>query len=88
MLFIAHSASTAINAGKVAFTENPLNINYAQWLAFARYSVKQLKWALIDKPNLRQKYVMSVLNEQWDSLYGELDSLWDEFTGGATVIYV
>ncbi len=88
ILFIAHSASTAINAGKVAFTENPLNINYAQWLAFARYSVKQLKWTLIDKPNLRQKYVMGVLNEQWDSIYGELDSLWNEFTDGAIVVYV
>ena len=32
MLFIAHSASTAINTGKVAFTENPMNINYVQWL--------------------------------------------------------
>ncbi len=42
MLFIGHSASTAINAAKVTFTENPLNINYPQWLAFAGSST--LRW--------------------------------------------
>jgi hypothetical protein len=81
MLFIAHSASTAINAGKVAFTNNPLNINYAEWLMFARYSVKQLRWVLTEKPNLRHKYVMGILNEQWDTLYDRLDDLWIEFIG-------
>jgi hypothetical protein len=88
MLFIAHSASTAINAGKIIFTKNPLDINWAQWLSFARYSIKQLKWVLIDKPNLRHKYVMNIINDQWDSLYDDLDDLWDEFTDGATVVYV
>jgi len=88
MLFIAHSASTAINTGKIAFTNNPLNINYAQWLAFARYSVKQLKWILVEKPNKRHKYVMDIINEQWDSLYDGLDNLWDEFSDGATIVYV
>jgi hypothetical protein len=88
MLFIAHSANTAINAGKIWFTHNPLNINYPQWLSFARYSVKQLKWALVEKPNLRHKHVMDIVNEQWDSLYNNLDSLWDEFTEEATIVYV
>jgi hypothetical protein len=88
MLFIAHSASTAINAGKVAFTGNPLNINYVQWLTFAGYSVKQLKWNLVDKPNMRHKYVMDILNEQWGNLYNDLDDLWDEFTDGSTIVYV
>lgn len=88
MLFIAHSASTAINAGKVAFTKNPLDINYAQWLLFTRYSVKQLKWVLTDKQNIRHKYVMGILNEHWDSLYGDLDDLWGEFFDGSTVVYV
>ena len=56
---------------KVAFTENPLNINYAQWLAFAKRS-KTTKMILADKPNMRHKYVMDILNEQWDSLYGDI----------------
>jgi len=88
MLFFAHSASTAINAGKVAFTENPLNINYAQWLAFAKYSVKQLYWVLCDKPNMRHKYIMNIMNEQWGILYDDLDELWGDFTDGSTIVYV
>lgn len=88
MLFLAHSANIAINAGKIAFTKNPLDINYVQWLLFARYSVKQLKWVLLDKPNMRHEYVMGILNEQWDSLYGNIDDLWDEFSDGAMVVYV
>lgn len=35
MLFIVHSGATAINAGKVYFTKNPMAINYLQWIAFA-----------------------------------------------------
>jgi len=87
MLFIAHSTSTAINAGKVIITENPLDINYPQWLSFARYTVKQLKWVLLDKPALRDKYVMNAINDEWDELAASMDSLWDEYANGATVVY-
>lgn len=86
MLFTAHSASTAINAGKVAFKKNPLDINYAQWLAFANYSLRQFKWTMIEKPNLRHRYVMDAIDEQWKSLYDDLDDLWCEYSsGGGTV---
>lgn len=87
MLFIAHSASTAINAGKVAFTNNPLDINYSQWLSFARYSVKQLKWALIEKPALRDKYVTGMVNGEWDELSASIDDLWSEYTDGTIIVY-
>jgi hypothetical protein len=86
MLFIAHSASTAINAGKVLFSKNPLNINYAQWLSFARYSVKQFKWILIEKPELKYKYITGVINNEWDELSQSIDSLWDEFADRAMVL--
>jgi hypothetical protein len=86
MLFIAHSASTAINAGKVAFTQNPLNINYVQWLAFARYSIKQKKWVLIDKPKLRDKFVMGIIDAEWDVLDGEIKALWNEYSSNAVII--
>ena len=88
MLFIAHSASTAINAGKVAFTQNPLNINYPQWLSFAGYSVKQLKWVLIEKPTLRDQYVTGILNGEWSELTESIDNLWNEYTDNALIIYV
>jgi len=83
MLFIAHSASTAINAGKIIITENPLDINYPQWMSFARYTVKQLKWAVIDKPELRDQYVMNAINDEWNELAASMDNLWNEYAGGA-----
>jgi len=82
MLFIAHSAATAINTGKVILTKNPLDINYPQWLMFARYSLKQLKWILIDKPELRDKYVAGMIHEEWDVLSSSIDRLWDECSDG------
>lgn len=86
MLFIAHSASTAINAGKVSFTKNPLNINYPQWLSFAKCSVKQLKWVLSEKPALRDKYVMGIINGEWDELALNIESLWDEYANDAIIV--
>ena len=73
MLFIAHSAATAMNAGKVYFTKNPMAINYPQWVAFATYSYKQLKWILIEKPEARDKYVSGILDEQLDNVYESVD---------------
>lgn len=86
MLFIAHSAATAINAGKVALTENPLNINYPQWLSFARYSIKQFKWVLFDKPQLRDKYVRGVINNEWDILYDDIVVLWQDVVQNTDIV--
>lgn len=87
MLFIGHSAATAINAGKVYFTQNPMAINYPQWIAFAKYSYKQLKWALIDKPSARDAYVRGVINEELDGVFSSVDSTFDEFSANYIVVF-
>ena len=87
MLFISHSIATAANAGKIAFTENPLAINYTQWLAFAKYTLSQLKWVLIQKPELRDKYVQGFIDSDWIELNDTLEVSWDEFTMDAIVLY-
>jgi len=78
-LFLAHTAATAINTGKVYFSQNPLAINYPQWIAFAKCSISQLKWVLIDRPEMRYKYVQEVLDEEWLAVYNETESVWNEF---------
>lgn len=88
MLWIAHSASTAINLGKVMFTKNPLNINYPQWLSFAKYSVRQLKWGLLEKPALREKFVLGMIQNEWDELNDSLNTLWSQIVSGTAVVYV
>lgn len=77
MLFISHTICTAANGGKVYFTQNPLAINYTEWMAFAKYSLSQLKWTLYEKPNLRDAYVDGKLHEEWDSLQSMINDTWD-----------
>lgn len=79
MLFISHSAAVAINAGKVYFTQNPLVINYTQWIAFAKYSYQQLKWVVIEKPNKRNDYVLGKINEELQFVYNDIDSILNDY---------
>lgn len=87
MLFVGHSAATAVNAGKVYFTQNPMAINYPQWIAFAKYSYKQLKWALIEKPNARDAYVHGKLNEQLSEVLKDVDTTFDEISSEYIVVF-
>lgn len=80
MLFIGHSAATAVNAGKIYFTKNPMAINYPQWIAFAKYSYKQLKWCLLKKPELRGAYVRGIITEELNVVYDEIDESFQELT--------
>ncbi len=87
MLFIGHSAATAINAGKVYFTKNPMAINYPQWLAFAKYSYQQLKWALVEKPNASDAYVRGILNEELTEVLGSGDETFAEASADYIVVF-
>jgi hypothetical protein len=86
MLFTAHTIATAVNAGKVAVAAhtgvaNPfLAINYPQWLAFTKFSIQQLKWILLDKSDMRHKYVMGIIDNEWASLYEDIDDLWSSLS--------
>lgn len=87
MLFLGHSAATAVNAGKVAFTENPMAINYAQWIAFTKYSYSQLKWAVMEKPVMRDAYVTGKIYEEMNVVFAEVDNTFEEYTRDKIVIY-
>lgn len=87
MLFIAHAATTGINAGKVYFTKNPMAINYPQWIAFAKYSYTQLKWALVEKPELRDKYVLGEINEELDDIYESINETFEKFATQYVVVF-
>ena len=87
MLFIAHTGATAANAGKVYFTQNPVAINYPQWVAFAKYSYSQLKWAVLEKPALRDAYVRGKINEELDVLLAEAEATFGRFAEEYTVIF-
>ena len=82
MLFTAHSAATAINAGKMVFTENPMAINYPQWITIAKYSYQQLKWGLVTKPALRDRFVLDAIDSELQGVYEDIDALFDEVIDG------
>ncbi|MCF0261190.1 MAG: hypothetical protein HUJ54_15120, partial [Erysipelotrichaceae bacterium] len=87
MLFIGHSASVAVNTGKICFTKNPMAINYTQWILFAKYSYQQLKWAIIDKPRLRDAYVRGVIYEELQIVFEDIDQTFEEFSKECQVVY-
>lgn len=85
MLFMAHSLATAVNAGRVAFTKNPMAINGPQWMVFACRSFAQAKWVLVDKPARRHEYVMQALESELAAALpeaGEVIVLGDETYNG------
>ena len=87
MLFIGHTGATAVNLGKVLFTENPLAINFPQWIAFAKYSFCQLKWILIQKPTMRDSYVSGKITDELDEVYSEISSTFSEFAQEYPIIF-
>ena len=86
MLFISHSIATAANAGRIAFTKDPMAVSYAQWIAFAKYSYRQLKWALLGKPEERDKYVRAKITQQSQEVYNDIDRIFEELKGEAIVL--
>lgn len=76
MLFCAHLIATAANAGKVIISQNPLTINYSQWVAFFLYAIPQTKWVLLDKENARLCFVQDTLDHDWAQLEHELQATW------------
>jgi hypothetical protein len=87
MLFIGQAGAVAVNAGKVYFTKNPMAINYPQWIAFAKYSYSQLKWALIQEPALRDRYVSGLLYEELSEVISTVDRTFDDFSKEYIVVF-
>ena len=101
MLFIAHSAATAINAGKMFFGKDPvmaigsagaklvmdpMAINYPQWIAFGKYSYQQLKWCLMTKPAMRERYVFDAIDDELVEIYDDIDALFEDVQRGGILL--
>ncbi len=87
MLFISHCEASAINAGKVYFTKNPMAINYPEWMAFAKYSYKQLKWVLIEKPKARSRYMDEAIDSELYLAIEKSNLIYEEYTSGCCVVF-
>ncbi|HEL2738495.1 TPA: hypothetical protein UDO34_001311 [Streptococcus suis] len=78
ILFTAHSVSTAVNLGKIIITENPLAINYPQWLAFFKYSYQEVYYQLFIEPEQKRRFFEEHDCLQYDRLYTDIDTLFEE----------
>jgi hypothetical protein len=79
MLFTAHLIATGVNVGRVALEQNPMSVNYPEWLAFGKTSLQQLKWALYDKETEMAAHVQASVDSRW----GELDAFVAAWGGGS-----
>lgn len=86
MLFIAHAGATAANAGKIYFSKSPMAINYPQWIAFAKYSYSQLKWAVVNKPEAKSAYVMGEITKELHYVIESTNAMFDDFTKDYIVV--
>ena len=62
-------------------------INYPQWIAFTKYSYSQLKWAVMEKTDMRDAYVTGKIYEELKAVFDEVDNTFEEYTRGKIVIY-
>lgn len=86
MLFIGHSASAAINAGKIYFKKSPMAINYPQWIAFAKYSFSQMRWVVLEKGDMRDAYVSEIQFENLKGISYMINNTFEQFADGCIVI--
>ena len=75
------------SARKVFFKKNPMAINYPQWIAFAKYSYSQLKWALLQKPELCDKYVSGRIYEKLEEIMLSVDQTFEDFSKDYIVVF-
>ncbi|HFI0772390.1 TPA: hypothetical protein ACGPF1_001520 [Streptococcus suis] len=78
ILFTAHSVSTAVNLGKIIITENPLAINYPQWLAFFKYSYQEVHYQMFIEPEQKRRFFEENDNLQYDKIYANIDKFFEE----------
>lgn len=62
-------------------------INYPQWITFAKYSYKQLKWALIEKPEAREAYVNGKLAERWKVIESDVEKHFEVFSKDYYIVF-
>ena len=87
MLFISHAITSSINAGKVFFKENPMAINYAEWITFAKYSYIQLKWAIFQKPKLKEAYIKGQIQDELNTVYDEINKTYNKCLDDYNIIF-
>ncbi len=86
MLFVANSILCAENVGKVIVTNNPFAINYISWISTAKYTVKTLKYILVDYKVEQLQYVQSIIDKETKETYIKINETWNLFCKDRPII--
>lgn len=78
MIFTANSILCAENIGKLVITKNPFAINYISWADTARYSIKVMKYVMIDYKIEQLAYVQKIIDQQLDETYTIVNNTWNK----------
>lgn len=52
-----------------------------------KYTYSQLKWALLERPALREAYVRGKINEELDDVLSEAEATFDRFARDYIVVF-
>jgi hypothetical protein len=85
-LIIAHGVATAVNAGKVYFTGNPMGISWAQILTLTRYLVPELRYLMFGKNAEKARMVEEVIWNGYVDIYAQTQRMDALFMGPRLVI--
>lgn len=84
-LIIAHGVASAVNAGKVYFTGNPMGISWAQIMALTRYLVPELRYLIFGKDAEKARLVEEVIWNGYVDIYASATKL-DESAAGPQLV--
>lgn len=77
MIFAANSILCAENIGKLVITKNPFAINYVSWADTAMYSIKVMKYVMIEYKLEQLDHVQKIIDRQLDETYSMVNDTWN-----------
>lgn len=85
-LIIAHGVATAVNAGKIYFTGNPMAISWAQIMTLTRYLVPELRYLMFGKDAEKARMVQEVIWKGYVDIYAQTSRLEGSLAGDRLII--
>ena len=64
LLFAANSILCAENVGKLIVTKNPFAINYVSWADTAKYTIRTMKFVLVDYHLEQIDYIQKIIDQE------------------------
>lgn len=86
MLFVAHATSAAINAGAIAVTQNPLLLNWSQWLALMRYLMPEVYQMVYGHAAARKVHLQAYVWRGWDELHARISASLEKVSANQFVV--